>query len=71
MMDEDERQSIEERAKETASVASANPEERAFSGHPDHPPSAPDQPLEGNQELLRHPGEREEASTSEAEAQPS
>lgn len=30
-----------------------DPEERAFSGHPDHPPASPDQPVEGNQELLR------------------
>ena len=30
-----------------------DPEERAFTGHPDHPPSTPDQPVEGNQELLR------------------
>ncbi|HEV2080557.1 MAG TPA: hypothetical protein VGR19_11765 [Allosphingosinicella sp.] len=30
-----------------------DPEERAFTGHPDHPPASPDQPVEGNQELLR------------------
>jgi len=30
-----------------------NAEERAFTGHPDHPPANPDQPVEGNQELLR------------------
>jgi len=34
-----------------------NPEERAFSGHPDHPPAVPDQPLEGNRELLRGDGD--------------
>jgi hypothetical protein len=33
--------------------APLDPEERAFTGHPDHPPSTPDQPVEGNQELLR------------------
>jgi hypothetical protein len=31
----------------------SDPEERAFTGHPDHPPASPDQPVEGNQELLR------------------
>ncbi len=30
-----------------------DPEERAFTGHPDHPPASPDQSVEGNQELLR------------------
>lgn len=35
-----------------------DPEERAFTGHPDHPPATPDQPVEGNQELLRQ-GEEE------------
>ncbi|HWH23074.1 MAG TPA: hypothetical protein VNT25_07295 [Allosphingosinicella sp.] len=30
-------------------------EERAFNGHPDHPPATPDQPVEGNQELIRQP----------------
>ena len=38
-----------------------NPEERAFSGHPDHPPCAPDQTVEANQELLRQPDGDEEA----------
>lgn len=42
-----------------------NPEERAFTGHPDHPPSTPDQPVEGNEDLLR----RDDAP--EAEAHPS
>jgi hypothetical protein len=37
----------------------ADPEERAFTGHPDHPPSTPDQPVEGNQELLRQSDESE------------
>jgi hypothetical protein len=34
-----------------------DPEERAFTGHPDHPPSEPDQSKEGNQELLQEEGE--------------
>ncbi|MBA3677341.1 MAG: hypothetical protein H0W74_08060 [Sphingosinicella sp.] len=34
-----------------------NPEERAFTGHPDHPPASPDQPVEGNEELLRREDE--------------
>lgn len=29
-----------------------NPNRRAFTGHPDHPPSSPDQPADGNEELL-------------------
>lgn len=41
-----------------------DPEERAFSGHPDHPPASPDQPLEGNQELLRQGEESAEESGS-------
>jgi hypothetical protein len=40
----------------------ADPEERAFTGHPDHPPSTPDQPVEGNQELLRQSGDATENS---------
>jgi len=26
---------------------------RAFEGHPDHPPQVPDQPADGNEDLLR------------------
>ena len=33
--------------------AKGDPEERAFTGHPDHPPAESDQPAEENQELLR------------------
>lgn len=40
--------------------ASQDPEERAFSGHPDHPPAQSDQPTRGNEELLRDPGESEQ-----------
>jgi hypothetical protein len=29
-----------------------NPEGRAFTGHPDHPPEEADQPAEENEELL-------------------
>lgn len=36
-----------------------NPEERAFTGHPDHPPATPDEPVEGNEELLRREDEAE------------
>ena len=56
----DENQKDEEAASETP----CNPEERAFSGHPDHPPSSPDQPLEGNEELLRRPDEVTEPDSS-------
>ena len=38
--------------------AAPDPDERAFTGHPDHPPATPDQSVEGNQELLRQ-GEEE------------
>jgi len=44
---------IEKRPAEAAADIPPDPEERAFTGHPDHPPSTPDQPVEGNQELLR------------------
>jgi hypothetical protein len=54
-------QPVGEDAMETPSGVPADPEERAFSGHPDHPPASPDQPVEGNQELLR-PMEDEEPS---------
>lgn len=36
----------------------ADPEERAFTGHPDHPPEQADQPREDNRELLRDGGEQ-------------
>ena len=52
-MDQEPQQLVDEETMETASVAPPNPEERAFSGHPDHPPSTPDQPVEGNKELLQ------------------
>lgn len=52
-MDENKEQLVDEETMETASVAPPDPEERAFTGHPDHPPASPDQPVEGNQELLR------------------
>ena len=29
-----------------------DPDKRAFTGHPDHPPEQSDQPVEGNRELL-------------------
>ena len=35
-----------------------NPEERAFTGHPDHPPEEADQPAEENQELLDQPKDK-------------
>ena len=44
---------------EAAPDLPSDPEERAFTGHPDHPPSTPDQPVEGNQELLRQADESE------------
>lgn len=47
-------------------AALQNPEERAFTGHPDHPPANPDQPLEGNQELLRQSDEDSEEGEDSA-----
>ncbi len=41
-----------------------DPEERAFTGHPDHPPASPDQPVEGNQELLRQGEDSADDGTS-------
>ncbi len=43
---------------------SPDPEERAFTGHPDHPPASPDQPVEGNQELLRQGEESDDETGS-------
>jgi hypothetical protein len=37
--------------------AAAEPNERAFSGHPDHPPMQPDQTPENNRVLLGEDGE--------------
>ena len=44
-----------------------DPEERAFSGHPDHPPGEPDQPAEGNEELLRD-GDDSASASQEGES---
>lgn len=38
---------------DTTGMQGRDPEERAFTGHPDHPPAQPDYPAEDNQELLR------------------
>lgn len=56
-MDERKTQLVDEDMMKKASVAPPDPEERAFTGHPDHPPASPDQPVDGNQELLRQPEE--------------
>ena len=37
-----------------------DPDKRAFTGHPDHPPSESDQPAEQNEELLRPDGQKGE-----------
>ena len=39
-------------------TASSDPEKRAFTGGPDMPPQEPDQPAEGNDELLREDDEQ-------------
>ena len=38
---------------DTTGMQGGDPEERAFTGHPDHPPAQPDYEAEDNQELLR------------------
>ncbi len=38
---------------DTTGVQGRDPEERAFTGHPDHPPAEPDHDTQDNQELLR------------------
>jgi hypothetical protein len=58
-MDDKHRQGVEEDAAAEADTP-GNPEERAFTGHPDHPPSSPDQTLEGNEELLQRPEDDED-----------
>ena len=57
-MDEKQREPNREQPGEV----SPDPEERAFSGHPDHPPATPDHSLEGNQELLRQGGDAEDGA---------
>jgi hypothetical protein len=47
--------------------SSTNPEERAFAGGADRPPSQPDQPAEGNQDVSRDKGE---GANKPAEAPP-
>lgn len=54
-MAEDKEQLVDEATMEKMSVAPPDPEERAFTGHPDHPPQQPDQTPEANQELLDGP----------------
>lgn len=49
--------------------SSQDPEERAFTGGADMPPGQPDQPAEGNRELLRDQ-EQEEEADKPAEAPP-
>ena len=51
-MSDEKDQLIDEGTMEKMSVAPPDPEERAFSGHPDHPPQVPDQTVEANQELI-------------------
>ena len=51
-------------AEQEGAQVPADPEERAFTGHPDHPPASPDQPVEGNQELLRQGDESADQSGS-------
>ena len=46
-----------------------DPEKRAFSGHPDHPPRQADQPPKGNEELLRGGG-ASEGPEAEGEERP-
>jgi hypothetical protein len=50
---------MDDRQKPASDETPATPEERAFTGHPDHPPSSPDQTLEGNEELLQRPEDGE------------
>ncbi len=47
-----------------------DPEERAFSGHPDHPPEDSDQPAAENQELLREDGIKGENGRTKAAPAP-
>lgn len=38
---------------DTTGMQGRDPEERAFTGHPDHPPAEPDHDAKDSQELLR------------------
>ena len=64
-MEQENTQLVDEETMETVSVAPPNPEERAFTGHPDHPPATPDQPVEGNQDLIRRVDDAEEAPAAD------
>ena len=45
---------------------SADPEGRAFAGGPDAPPQQPDQPVDGNLEMLRDDAEETSEDGSDA-----
>ena len=47
---------------------SGDPDERAFTGHSDHPPEQPDQPAEENQELLDQEERRKQGDQSGGDA---
>lgn len=47
--------------------ASGDPDERGFTGHPDHPPHEPDQDRGANEELLRDGGGQKRPGTSKDE----
>ena len=51
-MSDEKDQLVDEGTMQKMSVAPPDPDERAFTGHPDHPPKVPDQTPEANQELL-------------------
>jgi hypothetical protein len=43
----------QDRAQDGPQSAPQDPEERAVSGHPDHPPQQPDHTVENDRDLLR------------------
>ncbi len=51
---------------EDKDASGQNPEQRAFTGHPDHPPEEADQPAAENEELLN---QQENGESSESGGQ--
>jgi hypothetical protein len=63
MMDDKARPEVED-DQDAAGFVPPNPEERAFTGHPDHPPSSPDQSVEANEEILERPESGDQENTA-------
>ena len=53
----------EDKAQERPQASPQDPDERAVSGHPDHPPQQPDHTVENDRDLLRQGEENPDPAT--------